>query len=271
MSKLEQLDEETQRRLVLRAAREAAPSLLGEMRRHQPTIDDLKQRIRRTGGSLAASLIGLVVCPLIPLWVWSKNFSRLRDLRAMRRALRRSYSQWLLEPDPEITHWALEGDLQRLLEQLPDSQSAPLEQIAVEVERVAEHWSTFSTKLKLVREMLTSEAETDLFRRLAELEARQELERDPVARQSLERQAQSLEARRQARSGLVTWERRLQTAQDECTETLFSLRSQLTLMATADEQSEQAVVQEATAGLRRLNMELAATQAATEEVLRIAG
>jgi len=265
----EQLTDEDQRRLVLRAAREEAPALLRSLRERPPTLGDLGDRLRSQMLTLAGSFLGLVLCPLIPVFVWMDVLPKIRALRHVRRAVRLNWRSWLREEDPVVAYWLLEGDVRRLISALPRRRRRLARDIVAEVDRIAQHWAEFHRKLELLDRALETGTEAQLEARRARLEARRELESDAVSRESQRRQLEALSAQIETRAHLAAWRGRLQNAEAECVESLSQLRAQITLMATVGEAPDQALTLEVTDRLRDLNRNLTATQLAAEEVLQL--
>ena len=86
---------------------------------------------------------------------------------------------------------------------------------------------------------------------------------------SLQRRLEDLEGRRRAFSDIATWEARLKAAQEECDESLLHLRARLSLLGSAALVGEAEAVTEMAGAVQSINSRLAATQDASEEVLRL--
>src|SRR5262245_39001358 len=113
MDSLPILSEESQRRLVLRAAKETAPEVFGRLRQSQPTLAELDKQMRETvlAGLLFIWTLFIPVAALmelIPLW-------------RIRRAISRHGPAWLAEPDAEVAQLIVEGAIRRVLRHLPRS------------------------------------------------------------------------------------------------------------------------------------------------------
>lgn len=261
MDSLPILNDESQRRLVLRAAKECAPELFKRLRVSQPTFAELDKQLRETvlAGLIFVWTLFIPVAAcleLVPLW-------------RLRRAIGRNWSAWLVESDPEVAQLLVEGAIRRVLRGLPRSRRREARGVGRELERISRHWSDFHQKLTLLRGMLHAAPEAELAAGHTELARRIAEEPDGMTRASLSRQLQAIEGQQQARRELLAWQTRLEAAQGECTQSLLHLRSRLTLLAASGGAPELAAVGEATADLQAVNASLSASQAATEEVLRL--
>jgi len=255
------LDETSQRRLVLQAARSCAADEIGDLREKQLTLSGLDAEIREHGWLLLfffwfpfASIP--IFLGLLPLW-------------RIRNTIRSRWREMLPAPDPECSLWVAEGDIRRILKALPRSQRKQAREVTRELQRVTRHWAEFQRKLEAARLVLGSASGRSLSDQHAALLARLELESDPPTLASLQRQERALAGQIAAHATLETWRGRLEAAQEECGQSLLHLRSQLALAAATGGTTRPETVLEAASGLQALNDHLGATQAAAEEVLRL--
>jgi hypothetical protein len=255
------LNEESQRRLVLRAAKECAPEVFKRLRLSQPTFTELDKQMRET-----------VLAGLLFVWTLFIPFAaclELVPLWRIRRAIGRNWSVWLVEADPEVAQLIVEGAIRRVLRDLPRSRRREARGVWRELDRISRHWNDFHRKLTLLRGVLYAAPEEELEASRREMALRIAEEPDAMTRASLGRQLQAIEGQQQARHELLAWQARLEAAQGECTQSLLHLRSRLTLLAASGGATELAAVGEATADLQAVNANLSAAQAAAEEVLRL--
>ena len=258
MNSLQQLSDDDQRRVLLQAAKETAADQYDRARKSHWTLEDLDREMR-DAAIVAVLLCWTVFVPLIAL-------ADIVPLYRLRRRAKENWREWLDNPDPECAYDVVDGAIRKTIRSLSWRQRRQVRPVSRELDQIRRHWRDFDEKLRGVREQLGGELDVD--GELAELQSRREAEADPLLRESLARQIKALEGQAEARQSLVTWKRRLASAQAECEQTLRHLRSRLALMA-ASAGDPVAVVGDATQGLRAVNTQLASTQSAAEEVLHI--
>lgn len=262
MDDLLKLDEETQRRLVLQAAKVCGEDTFKDLQKRQPTVAKLDSDIH-TDFWLSAMLCWTFWAPIFCLW-------EAHSLWKVRRLLRKDWKDLLAQTDRECAHLVLAGDIRRILDRLPRSQRRQKREIAREIERVSRHWSDLNVRIGRLDGTLRALPSVEVLENQQDaLAARIAQETDPMVLASLHNQIQALEGQRQARRDLEVWRVRLEASQQECTQSLLHLRSRLTLLLAAGEASENVAIAEATATLQQINTNLTSAQEAAEEVLRM--
>jgi hypothetical protein len=255
------LDAESQRRLVLQAVREVCPDELGGYRKKQPTFEEFSRELTQ---DFWVTLF-LIWLPFVSIPMGLDLLARWR----VKKALESGWGKWLARPDPECEVWVLEGDIRRLLKQLPRSHKRQRKEIERELQRVTEHWSENQKKLVALRETYQAMSEARLLQRGAEAAERLRTADDPLTTATVEREMRAIDAQFEARRAIEAWIERLEAAQAEATACLSNLRAQLTLTLAGGAMPELSGVSEVATTLHTLNTNLAATQSATEEVLQL--
>lgn len=258
---LRTLDEETQRRIILQAAKACGADTFNEFKKKQPTIAELDNELRET------FWVGLffVWTIFLPILLALGSVSEIR-VRNMAWA---NWRQWLTSVDPECSMLVIEGDIRRILRKLPRRNRRQAREITRELERVMSYWSDLNEKSEMLARSFPVTSEAELNHRQINLVERINRESDMIVLASLQRQVQAIEGQREALRNLTLWRARLETAREECRQSLLHLRSQLMLMVASGGSLENAAFTEATTTLQQLNESLSATQNAVEEVLRI--
>ncbi len=268
-----ELNEEQQRRLILRSAREVAPKQYRLFLSTQPSLAEMERDFRRrTGWYVAGSVVGLF-SPCL-LWVaptlWFVTVAPLRKVRGHAiRNWRTLVGDPVTPEDAEVEVALLAGGIRRQLRRLTHEHHAQRERVTEELQRAEKHWREFKEKQSQVEAMLRTTTLESLEYRRSEIEARIELEEDHVVLASLRRRLSAVSGQIEAFRGLDRWSSRLDAAMLECTESLQELRCQLTLLSASGTAAYQAAYQAASEDLRDLNQHMSATQAASEEVLRL--
>lgn len=260
-SQLRELPENRQRLLVLRAAREASKSVYDELRNRQPTLRELDNEF---SGLLCTGLFFLLIPFVgIPVLVFAAQYWRVRA------HLHRNWRAWLEEWDPEAEALVLHGDIRRLVAKLPWRTRWQLRALGRELKRLTRHSADLHRRLETLRGAVRAAPRAGLQQKRDRLAAALSAEADALVGESLRRQLEAVEGQLAARSALLAWVRRLRAARDECHATLEHLHDRLALqLAGGPSGLPLARTEDAAAGLRSLNDRLAATQAASEEVLQ---
>src|SRR5438128_10030907 len=126
------LDEDTQRRIVLQAAKQSGPDVLRDLRRKQPTLKEVDSEISTNfwvcfiGGFFL--FFPWIILPFVvrPLW-------------KVRQAIRKDWRLFLAVPDAECEHLALAGAIRREIKRLPRPLRRSAREIARELDRIDQH------------------------------------------------------------------------------------------------------------------------------------
>lgn len=258
---LEELDEDTQRRLILQVARRFRPGDYPDLRKEQPTVEQINEDIR---DSLWMCLI-LCWTFFAPLFGLIHIAGRLR-LRAL---VRRHYAAILNEPDPDCEFYVAEGAIRRLVRTLPRSHRRQGKVILQELATLVKRWTEIGRRQEAAGGLSGGVGSGSLERRREDLEARIEVETDPMVRESMKRQLRDIQGQLAARQDLAGAMARLDTVRAEILECLQHLRSRLSLMSAQGIDRFAAEMPESVGRLHDLNREIQATTDATEEVLRL--
>jgi hypothetical protein len=261
MDKLRSLDEHTQRRIVLQAAKACSPYMFDELRKEPKTVAGLDKDISDAfWGSVL--LFWTVFIPLLCIPV-------ILPIRRLRHYVRENWETLLNQEDEECSHFALVGDILHLLTRLPKSYQPQAKEVKAELERASGRWLDLHARLGQIRAALAAQSANELEARQQELEARIASESDTVTRTALQRQLEAVQGQNTALRDMEVWQERLQAAKEECGQELVHLRSRLNLLLAAGDIQENTAIAEATTSLQTLNTHLASTQQAVEEVLQI--
>ncbi len=262
MDEILRLDPDTQRRLILQAAKELNADTFRELSTSQPTLDELRSEFNQ---NLWICIISGIFCffPWLYLPFLIPPYVRLRS------QLRNNWRQYQRQVDPECAHLVLVGDIRRQLGSLPRAERRRLKEVRAELERTASVWSDLQSRLERIRSAAGSARSEDLAQMRQSLALRLAKEEDAVTRSSLERQLDAMQGRQRAMEDMERWTTRLGAAQEECTQALMHLRSRIALLTATGGSQQAAAVAETAAALHTINASLTAAQEASEEVLRI--
>lgn len=255
------LDQASQRRVVLGAARQVAAGEFPKLCKEPKTLDELRKELKE------AAWLSLFFCwiPFVPIAVavWA-----IPLIKVLLRA-RRDWRQLLMTADPEIDLWILADDINRIMKQLPKTRRKEAKKIARELERAVQHWSGFNHRLAVLEATFGSVRSDLLTHKREELEARLELETDPVTADFLRRQLAGIDAQSGSANQLVSWRARMEAARDGCLQSLQVLRSELAVALATTQSPSMKTIQTATQELQELNARLLATEEATAEVMHL--
>jgi hypothetical protein len=223
------LDEETQRRLVLRWAKEHSPQMLSLAKKRCPTPAELEKQLREG-----------IICLLIFFF----PLTHIEALKAydFRKKLSENWQSWLTEADPDCDQWALEADIRRRLRTLPRKHRQAAAEVKPELDQISR------TYLDLCRKR------DDLDQALRAVES--------LPSEALNDTSTSL------REQLQNQRARIVEMQAQCAQGLRSLRAHLALIAVVNVPGI-AAGEQSLSSLHALNEKLSSTTAAAEEVLQL--
>ena len=259
---LAKLDDKTQRRIILHAAKQISEDQLKSLRSEQPNLKELNSTISQN--FWMCFITGF--CMLFP-WFFLP-FVTIPLIR-VRNLARKNAHRWQQEADPECAHLVLAGDIRRLLKKLPRAHRREAKAVGRELDKMSAQWEDLQKRLERLQVAGMSQGHHELQDSAANLSVRIATETDPIVLASLQRRMEDVKGRRGALEGLATWEARLKAAQDECNESLLHLRDRLTLLGATGSIEDAAAVTVTSGALQSISARLAAAQDASEEVLRL--
>lgn len=123
-SPIAHLDEESQRRLVLRWAKEHSRQTLAQTKKRCPTSADLEKDLREG-----------IICLLIFFF----PLTPIEALKAydFRKKLSKNWQTWLSEADPDCEQWALEGEIRRRLRELPRQHRNAVAEVKPQLDQIS--------------------------------------------------------------------------------------------------------------------------------------
>src|SRR5438105_2285089 len=143
MDEILRLEVDTQRRLILQAAKEIGEDTLNEIREAQPTLGELNSEFNQ---NLWMCIISGIFC----FFPWLVLPFLIPPHVRMRKHLRQNWQRYLRHTDPECAHLVLVGDIRRQMSSLPRGERRRLKEVSAELKRTASVWTDLYRRLERI-------------------------------------------------------------------------------------------------------------------------
>jgi hypothetical protein len=266
------MNEELGIKALLLSAKKSSPKIYGTLSNTRPTMQEVEIYLSKQKSVLTVLLIltlfpGICLFTVLPYIYWV-FLPKLRVFKAAQKLYEVLYAEdpTYLEQhdDPECSHLALRGDIERILKSIPKGSESRADELLKQLEQTTQQWRNIQTKLNSLDGKFPQSEEQSLVVKHRNLLERIGRETDPVSLSSLQSQLAAVEGQLKSGQNLRMWRIRLRNAQDASTEGLKQLRASLVLQFAAG--NFQNTISEDYIALQTLNSRLSAAQQAEEEI-----